>query len=184
MTASDLSSSQFGGAKRSVRCGGVPREELWLRLERAGVRFNESAERLFADERFVPSSEERLFETFEVSAAELGLPEGATFAAIVRRAAACGLALCPLELGPHLRLELTDQPEGFLGMPQTSHCAPPGSIIVASAPLADDEETPKGFYLRRIEGVLWLRGFRASDDFVYAPHDVFLFCRPGQPSQA
>jgi hypothetical protein len=83
--------------------------------------------------------------------------------------------LCPLELGPHLRLQFTDQPEGSLGQPVSQNCAPPGSLTVASAPLAQDDETPKGFYLRRIEGVLWLRGYRSWPGHIWSPQDMFVF---------
>jgi len=46
---------------------------------------------------------------------------------------------------------------------------------VASAPLAQDDETPKGFYLRRIEGVLWLRGYRSWPGHIWSPQDMFVF---------
>ncbi len=52
--------------------------------------------------------------------------------------------IVPAELSPHLRLQLTDQPEELVGKLLTSHCAPPGSLIVASASLTDDYETLKG----------------------------------------
>jgi len=176
MTTSDFISSRPAGARRIVRIGGVPKQQLRSRLQKAGIRFNEAAESLFRDDRFVTTPDDALLETVEASAGDLGLRDGATFAAIVDRAASIGLTMCPLELGPYLRLQFTDQAEGFVGKPLTSHCAPPGSITVASAPLADDDETPKGFYLRRIDSVLWLRGYRASPDHLYSANDVFVFC--------
>ncbi len=183
MPTFDINPSRLGGARRIVRIGGVPKQALRSRLQQAGVRFNESAERLFADDRFVTSSDDALLEVCEVSAGELGLCDGATFTAIVERAASNGLAMCPLELGPHLRLQLTDQPEGFIDKSPTTHCAPPGSLTVASAPLVDDDETLKGFYVRRIDGVLWLRGFRASPDHVYSADDVFVFCHSNETAE-
>jgi hypothetical protein len=116
-------------------------------------------------------------EIVELSAASLGLHNGATFAQIIENAVGIGLAYCPLEVGPHLRLQFTDQSEGRLGQPLSQHCAPPGSVTVASAPLTDDNDTPKGFYLRRIEGVLWLRGYRSSPEHNWSPADRFAFCR-------
>lgn len=117
------------------------------------------------------------FEPVVVTVAELGLSDGGTFDAIVARAAERGLQLCPLELAPHLRLALLDQPEGAIGRPVTEHRAPPGSLTVASAPLCDDEAVPKGFYLRRIEGVLWLRGYQSWSGHVWNSDDVFVFVK-------
>jgi hypothetical protein len=52
-----------------------------------------------------------------------------------------------------------------------------GAITVASAPLDDRYETPKGFYLRHVGGVLRLRGYWSSPDDTFTPHDVFVFAR-------
>jgi hypothetical protein len=163
--------------KRLIRVGGVGKAELLSRLQRAGVRLNDAAQALFADDRFTTAPVSSLIEVAELSVANLGLPDGATIAPIVERAAGLGLVACPLELGPHLRLQYTDQPEGFLGQPPSRHRAPPGSVTIASAPLDDGEDTPKGFYLRRIEGALWLRGYRSWDGHVWSPEDVFVFAR-------
>ena len=49
--------------------------------------------------------------TIELAVANLGYARGAAIARIHERATELGLTLCPLELGPHLRLQLLDQPE-------------------------------------------------------------------------
>ena len=107
----------------------------------------------------MPLGESQVIEIATVSVAELGFGEGATYGQLIARALESGLAECPLELGPHLRLQFLDQPEGAAGLPATHGRAPPGAITVASSPLDERDETPKGFYLRRIDGVLWLRGY-------------------------
>lgn len=109
---------------------------------------------------------------------ELGHARGATLAQVFASAAARGLALCPLELAPHLRLQFTDQAEGFDGHPPSSHRAAPGSLTVATRPIAAGDGTSMGFYLRRIHGVLWLRGYRAPAEHVWDAADLFVFCRP------
>lgn len=160
---------------RKVRIGGIGKLELQSKLQLAGVQLNEAARVLFADARFTTSATDFLVDVVELSVASLGLGSGGMFDHIVERAAAVGLRLCPLELGPYLRLQYANQPEGCIGYPASQHRAPPGSITVASAPLADDEETPKGFYLRRIEGVLWLRAYRSWSGHVWSPEDAFVF---------
>jgi hypothetical protein len=162
---------------RRIRVGGVSKKELLARLESAGVQMNADARDLFADERFETSADGTIVDVAEVTVASLGFDDGATFGEFVERAARRALALCPLELGPHLRLQYLDQPEGSAGQPPSRHRAPHGSVTIASAPLSDDDTVPKGFYLRRIDGAPWLRGYRASPDHVYGPQDVFAFAR-------
>jgi hypothetical protein len=112
-----------------------------------------------------------------LSVAELGFSEGATYPQITARALEAGLTECPLELGPHLRVQFPDQLEAPTATPSTVRRAPPGSIIVASPPLDDEVFTPRGFYLRRLGGALWLRGYWSSIDHVWAAPDVFVFSR-------
>lgn len=165
------------GVIRHVRAGGVTKQELLARLARARVELNQSARELFTDERFTTSATPYVLETVECSVAELGLPRGGRSSNVLERARTKGLSVCPLEVGPHLRLQFTDQAEGALGHPPTEHRAPKGSITVASALLAVDADTPRGFYLRCIEGTLWLRGYRCGADHVWSPEDVFVFSR-------
>lgn len=172
-----MSFPQESWVTRTIRVGGARKSELLSQLQRAGICLNEAAHALFADDRFTTSEVSSVIEIAELSVASLGLHNGATFARIVEQASRMGLSLCPLELAPHFRLQYTDQPEGFLGQPPSQHCAPPGSITVACTPPADDEGTPKGFYLRRIEGALWLRGYRSWPGHLWNPEDVFAFSR-------
>lgn len=166
---------------RTIRIRGMSKAELLAALQTSGVQLNEYGRALFADDRFTTLPSASQAQTVEVSVEGMGFPKAALFAEIGDRAAALGLSLCPLEVGPHLRLQFLDQPEGAVGFPLTSHRAPPGAITVASEPISDDDKTPKGLYLRRIEGVLWLRGYRASADNVWNPEDRLVFCR-AQPA--
>lgn len=164
----------------AVRVGGMDRNELAEALHRHDVHLNRAAEVLLDDPRFALSARSEVVEIAAFSVAELGFDEGATYGQLVARALERGCGECPLELGPHLRMQFLDQPEGAAGYPATQHRAPPGSITVASPPLDDRDETPKGFYLRRIDGVLWLRGYWASRDNVWRPEDTLVFARDGR----
>ena len=83
----------------TVHIGGVKKEELRSRLQRAGVLLNEAAATLFPNVRFTTSLSSEPMKAATLSVAELGFPDGATFATIVERANRNGLLLCPLELG-------------------------------------------------------------------------------------
>jgi len=161
--------------RRAVAVGGMTPPRLLEALARLGVRLNDAALTLLNSPHFRCSERRRELSTVELSVRELGFPDGAKIPDIYAKAAAAGLSLPPLELAPHLRLLHVDQPEGPLGFPATRHCAPPGAITVASAPLSEDEDFPKGFYLRKIEGVLWLRGYTSGPEHLWSPGDRLVF---------
>lgn len=162
---------------RAVRIGGVRKPALLAALEAQHVALNPAARALFADPRFTVAEVPSVLETVELSVAALGLRDGGTSAQLVERARELGLSLCPLELGPHLRLLWLDQPDGSVGFAPTQHRAPPGSVTVASRALSDEADVPKGFYLRTIEGVRWLRGYWCDAENVWNPDDRFVFAR-------
>jgi hypothetical protein len=162
---------------RTVEVGGLTKLQLIQELQHQSILMNESAERLFADDNFTTSDRKYILRTIELTVRDLCFPDGATLGEIFKRANELGLELCPLELGPHLRLAYLDQPEGSLGNPLRRHQAPFGSITIASQILTEDHDFPKGFYLRRINGVLWLRGYRADHLHVWNPEDHFIFCQ-------
>ena len=162
---------------RLIRIGGVGKAELLARLQAAGVELNDAGRTLFAHDRFTTSAHSALLETLEDEVAGFGFPQGALLSQIIERAAGLGLAPCALQLGPHLRLQTLDQAEGFVGQPASSHRAPPGSITIVTAPY-EDLDQPQGFYLRKISGVPWLRGYRAGPDHRWQAEDRLIFCRP------
>jgi len=160
-----------------VHVGGVEKQELLQRLRAREVQLNRAADMLFEDPRFVPLRQTQVVEIVTLSVEELGFGEGATYGQLIARALESGLTECPLELGPHLRMQFLDQPEGSAGLPATHGRVPPGAITVASSPLDEKDETPKGFYLRRIDGVLWLRGYWSWPGHVWNPEDLLVLAR-------
>ncbi len=161
----------------TVRIGGQDRGALLEALRIQNVKLNKAARTLFGDDRFVTQKSSRLIRVVAQSVAGLGFHKGATYVQLIAAAQQRGLGECPLELGPRLRLQYPDQPEGAIGFPETEHRAPPGSLTVASAPLDESDETPKGFYLRRIDGRLWLRGYWSWPGHLWQPQDVLVFAR-------
>jgi hypothetical protein len=163
--------------RRQVRVGGFSKETLLEEFERKGIVLNEAATALFQDTRFSVSLTVRVFDTVETSVLDLGFENGATLEQISQRASDVELGPCALEMGPALRLQFMDQAEGLVGHPPSKNQAPPGAITVVSTPLDASYDTPKGFYLRRMEGVLWLRGYRADLTHVWNPEDRLLFVK-------
>lgn len=163
------------GFPGQVTTKGLGKDELRRRLAAAGVRLNPLGETLFAEPHFVPDDQPGSFRIRCITPGDLGLGSGATYGEIVARAALEGLAVCPLELAIHLRLAWPDQPEADGAYPVSQGEAPTGSLTVASEWLKGGEHGPRGFYLRRIGGEPWLRGYRAGEDHVWDAGDRFVF---------
>ncbi|MGG1791939.1 helicase [Bacillus mycoides] len=162
---------------RTVEVGGLTKSQLIQKLQQYSILMNEYGERLLADDKFTTSNTKYSLQTVELTVIDLGFPDGANTAQLFKRASELGLELCPLELGPQLRLEYLEQPEGYFGNASQQHQAPSGSITIASEILTKDDDFPKGFYLRQINGVFWLRGYIADHLHVWKPEDHFIFVK-------
>jgi hypothetical protein len=173
----DQTDSPRASIPSALRIGGMAKSQLLAALREHNIQLNEAAEVLFADRRFTTRGDEHVVAIAALSVAELGFTDGATYGEIVRRALDAGLAECPLEVGPHLRLKFRDQPDSADGRPLTHGRAPPGSLLVASTPLDARDETPKGFYLRHVDRVLWLRGYWSSPEHILSAGDVLVFSK-------
>ena len=166
------------GSRRCV-IGGMNREELLARLEERGIQLNESAWTLLAHPCFELRAPENL-EVLCCSLAGLGLPEGGTLPEILSAVRRCDLAPLPPDAAPYLRLALEDQeqaPDSVLSAGR----APSGALHVLTEPLGTDDEYPKGFYLRVVDGVTWLRGYRCDDEYVWPADSVFALRAAGRP---
>jgi hypothetical protein len=150
-----------------LNIGGISKQGLRHLLTEASVAMNAYAELLFDAPEFTLSNERYAIELTTVSLAELGLHSGASLPGIFDRAQSLGYRLCPLEVAPHLRLQLLDQPPG------------PYLTVASLRPRPDDMDFPAGFYLRRLDDGAWLRGYRTDDDWIWPPDfSRFVFSIP------
>jgi len=159
-----------------VQAGGQSRAEILQLLHGAGVMLNAHAETLLAHPSF-DAPVARSLRIVERTVGELGFARGAIQSRVFTAARNQGLELRPLVAGPYLRLaimEQTNAPDSVLSAGR----APTGAIHVASEPLSEDVEYPKGFYLRVVDGQLWLRGYRCDDTYVWAPEQRLAFVLP------
>ena len=165
---------------RTIEVGGLTKLQLIQKLQQHSIMMNEYGKRLISSDKFTTSDTKQSLNTVELTVRDLGFPEGENTARIFKRASELDLGLCPLELGPNLRLEYLDQSESLLENPSQQNQAPSGSITIASEIISEDDYFPKGFYLRKINGVLWLRGYIADSLHVWNPDDHFVFCQTKQ----
>ncbi|MDN4492612.1 helicase [Ureibacillus aquaedulcis] len=164
------------GITRTLEIGGLTKFQLMEQFKQHSIMMNNYGERLFFDGLFTTSETKYSLQIVELTVRQLGFPEGATLPQLFNQANELGLKLCPLELGPYLRLEYLDQTEGNTNQLSLQNSAPSGSITIASELVRDDDDFPKGFYIRKIDGVLWLRGYLADSLHVWNPDDRFIFC--------
>lgn len=173
-------SGQDGGVTTSspdtrtdVLIGQLARAELLVALDAAGVQLNAHARTLLDDVDLDEAAGRRLILT-EITLAELGLGGGASLSQVFAGATRRGLGMCPVATAPYLRLAWTGQAASTDPVLSRGR-APDGAVTVGSTPLTDDEGYPKGFYLRVVDGVSWLRGYRCDDEHLWSPTDRFLF---------
>ncbi len=165
-----------------IRVGGQSRDGIRRSLLGAGVQLNAFAETLLAHAAFDDPGG-RALRIVERTVEGLGLVGGAVQSRVFAAARSQGLELCPLVTGPYLRLALMDQadaPDSILSAGR----APAGALHVASAPVSEDAEYPRGFYLRVVDGKPWLRGYRCDDTYVWSPEQRVAFVLPEGPSGA
>lgn len=167
------------GVEGFVVCvGGHSRAEVLRLLHSADVRLNVHAETLLAHPVF-DNPERQDLRIVERTVEELGFERGAIQSRVFSAAKNQGLALCPVVAGPYLRMAMMSQPDAPDSVLSAGR-APTGAIHVASAPLRGDVEYPKGFYLRVVDGLAWLRGYRCDDTYVWAPDHRLVFLSPNR----
>jgi len=162
----------------SVRIGGTDKSTLVSKLLCQDVQINEAAATLLESDVLSTAPEPSILSVTVLTPKDFGLDEGGTIDEIYNAAILRGLALCPLELALQMRLQYHDQPEGSEGRPETHGEAPPGSLTIASEWPDAGDDFPRGFYLRKINGKLSLRGFRAARNHRWNAGDHFVFVRP------
>jgi hypothetical protein len=163
-----------------VCVGGLSLSQLLNRLSSFGILVNSHAETLLKDV-VVDGQAARPVVVTERTVAELGFDGGTTLAQIYEIAQQQGLLLCPADTGPYLRMALNEQVTSSDSV-MSSGRAPDGALTVASEALSKDDEYPKGFYLRVVDGQAWLRGYRCDDGHIWSPDDRFIFQLPPMPS--
>lgn len=117
-----------------------------------------------------------------LSVANLGHPQGATTGEIIgsendvdrdghpapfTAGSGCrlGLALCPPDAGPSLRLEYADQPVGE-------------RLLIAMRPITSSDDEPRIFVVERDADGMALDAVRARPDDRWDPTDMFIFKAP------
>jgi hypothetical protein len=159
-----------------ISVGGLSRSTLLSSLSARGILLNAHAETLIDDDAFDSAIPRQVMVT-ERSVTDLGLVDGATLPQILEAARQQGLLPCPVDAAPYLRMAWNEQDTSPDSVMSTGR-APTGALTVATERLSDDDEYPRGFYLRVVDGDAWLRGYRCDDEHLWSPGDRFIFQQP------
>ncbi len=157
----------------SLTVGGQRLEELLIALAEHKVQLNAHAPLYFLHPGFQLSPSPWTATVRLLTPAELGFGDPTPFPELARAAEAQGLALCPPEVGPYLRLALIHQEESRDTLLTGAHRAPQGAIHVMSPRLDRRDNFPRGLYLRNVAGLLWLRGYVCDEAYPF-PTDALL----------
>ena len=148
--------------------GGLSKEDLLQNLKSNNIGINEFGMQIINHNDFIISPTRKKLRTVEISIGDLGFPKGATTKEVYQKAKEFGLKYCPPELGLHMRLQYIDFDQPI--DPPTGNWQ-----NIAMKKLSDDPDFPNGFYLRRREDGFWIRGYRASTEYLWDSDDRFIF---------
>jgi len=110
------------------------------------------------------SSSKKTLELVVMSVKELGFPDGARYEQICAVAETFGLELCPAEVGPYLRLQYKDQPEGEW-------------LVIAMEAIKDSGGSLGVFSVYRFGGDRWLGASYGRPDYFWYGDRRFVFVR-------
>ncbi len=170
-------------ATHEVHIATSDKMKLLQLLNENGIKLNGYAEMLLNHPAFTIPPEGSVYTVMEVTVESVGFCQGASLSQILEQAKASGYGLCPMGLAPFFRLTYMAQKE-VEEETDKQHRAPVGSITIASLPLSNDVDFPKGFYIRKMNGELWLRGYICDDQHIWSKDDKFLFQTKGLEAAA
>jgi hypothetical protein len=151
-----------------VTIGGIPNKEPDYKLEKAleeqNIDIRRPARDIMRSFDFTTLPEHLELSIVKLKVEDLGFRDGATTEELYKRAEELGLALCPAELGPHLRLKDLRQPSGDL-------------YFIAMKQIADSRGRADVFALGQLFNDLWL----STPPWVrpvqkWPPESGFVFC--------
>ncbi|MGX6962634.1 helicase [Vagococcus xieshaowenii] len=153
--------------------GGMDKKQLIATLEEKQVFLNPLGHQLLEQLDDFKFWHEQTIRLVEVTVAKLGLSQGGTLLEVFISGIKKGFALCEVEIAALLSLDY-NYLEDSIGLISTGK-APTNSVTIASKILIDTDDFPKGFYMRKIDNVCWLRGYTCDHLHVFAPEDRFMF---------
>lgn len=134
-------------------------------IKKNGMKISDWASDILGKSAFTLASQETELDLVKVTVRELGFKDGARRDQIYKRAKQLGLELCPSEVGPQLRLQYKDQPNGEW-------------ILIAMEPITDSGGDLRVFDVECLASELWLRSDYGAPDLFWNSVHQWVFVRP------
>ncbi|NMB91825.1 hypothetical protein GYA37_03190 [candidate division WWE3 bacterium] len=131
-------------------------------LEESGVQIGDWAGDILNKTKL--SKSKQSLDLVVLSVKELGFPQGTQLKDIYEAAKNQGLDLCPAEVGPQLRLQYPDQPNGEW-------------LVIAMEPIKDSGGALGLFRVGCGGGGLWLNAYNGNPDNFWNGNNRFVFVR-------
>lgn len=147
-------------------------EQSMQMLKERGILTNRYAEKYISSLCFSARGPEEITVVI-ASLEESGLERGASLDELFRRIKGTQFRPCPPDTGFFLRLAWTDQPQSQNSILSGTHSSPDQAVTVLSEMLERDDTFPKGLYLRKVDGNLWLRGYVCDSDYRFPGDALF-----------
>lgn len=137
-------------------------DEFRKTLKKNGFKIGDWANDILDKPAFTVAGAEEEIQLINISVADLGFKNGATYKDICAKAKELGLELCPNEVGPQLRLQYKDQPKGEY-------------LRIAMEPITDSDGILRIFRVVHGDDALWLDGGNGLSGRFWGAHDRFVF---------
>lgn len=161
--------------EKTVTIYPIPKDQISTVLKANNIRINEYAKAYMNHSAFQTEEMRSQITLVLCSLQELGLKNGAVYADIFSRASELGLYPCQPSTGLFLRLSYLNQAQSRNSILSGTHHSPDSAVTVLSEFLEEDDNFPKGLYLRNVDGILWLRGYICDKAYKWSFEDVFAF---------
>ena len=141
-------------------------------LKEKGCRISNWANDLLGQPGFTAATEEMAVDLAVATTAQLtGNPGGGTTAQVFAGANRLGLAKCPAEVGPQLRIQYPDQPSGEW-------------LLIGMEPIADSDGRLRVFSVGRGDSASWLDAYYGYPGGFWSPDRQWAFVRPRPSTRA
>ena len=160
--------------KISIKRVPLTAEQTLQTLEEHGILTNRYAKEFISHPCFSAKEQTEMTAAI-IPLKELGLENGASLDELFRHIQGTPFSSCPPDTGFFLRLAWTDQPQSGNSILTGMHRSPDQAVTVLSEILEQDDNFPKGLYLRKVDGALWLRGYGCDPAYHFPGETLFAF---------